>query len=496
MFWLDVGVLGACTVSVGALALFGAHRFLLLVRAVRAGATASPGQPLDPRRLPLVTVQLPIFNERCVVERLVLAVEALDWPRDRLQVQLLDDSTDDTSLLARAAVEKAQRRGLDIQWIHRTNRSGYKAGALEAALQDARGEFLALFDADFIPQPDFLRRVMPHFTPETGMLQARWGHLNREGSVLARLQAILLDAHFVVEQSARAGSGLWFNFNGTAGVWRKDAIVDAGGWSADTLTEDLDLSYRAQLAGWKFGFLPEVVVPAELPEDMSSFKMQQFRWAKGGIQTACKILPRVFRAQVPRRVKWEAAAHLCSNLAYPFLVCVAVLLPLAIGARARLAPAWMAWIDPLVFVFATLSVALFFLASQLKKDGMGVRGIGWVPLAMALGVGLAMCQTRAVLEALLGRSSPFERTPKSGTVGQAVGSSPYRASSLGTASGEIVFCAWFLWGTVQALQMGLYRSVPLLLLFAVGFGMTGVGSFVGPRLRPSLTRARAQAEAA
>jgi len=279
-------------------------------------------------------------------------------------------------------------------------------------------------------------------------------------------------------------------------VWRKDAIVDAGGWSADTLTEDLDLSYRAQLAGWKFGFLPEVVVPAELPEDMSSFKMQQFRWAKGGIQTACKILPRVFRAQVPRRVKWEAAAHLCSNLAYPFLVCVAVLLPLAIGARARLAPAWMAWIDPLVFVFATLSVALFFLASQLKKDGMGVRGIGWVPLAMALGVGLAMCQTRAVLEALLGRSSPFERTPKSGTVGQAVGSSPYRASSLGTTSGEIVFCAWFLWGTVQALQMGLYRSVPLLLLFAVGFGMTGVGSFVGPRLRPSLTRARAQAEAA
>ena len=496
MYWLDVGVLGICTGAVGALALFGAHRFLLLVRALRAGATAPPGQPLDPVRLPMVTVQLPIFNERCVVERLVLAVEALDWPRDRLQVQVLDDSTDDTCILARTAVEQAQRRGLDIQWIHRTDRTGYKAGALQAAMPAARGEFLALFDADFIPQADFLCRVMPHFAPETGMLQARWGHLNREGSVLARLQAILLDAHFVVEQSARAGSGLWFNFNGTAGVWRKQAIVEAGGWSADTLTEDLDLSYRAQLAGWKFGFLPEVVVPAELPEDMTSFKMQQFRWAKGGIQTACKILPRVFDAQIPRRVKWEAAAHLCSNLAYPFLVCVALLLPLAMGARARLAPAWMAWIDPVVFVFATFSVALFFLASQLKKDGMGVRGIGWVPLAMALGVGLAMCQTRAVLEALLGRGSPFERTPKSGTVGRAGASSPYRASNLGTAGVEVALCAWFLWGVAQALQLGLYRSVPLVFLFAVGFGMTGLGSLVGPRRHPALTRRRAQAEAA
>jgi cellulose synthase/poly-beta-1,6-N-acetylglucosamine synthase-like glycosyltransferase len=496
MFWFDVVVLGVCMGAVGALALFGAHRFLLLARSLRAGATAPPQQPLDPRCLPLVTVQLPIFNERCVVDRLIRAVEALDWPRDRLQVQVLDDSTDDTCDLAQSAVERARVQGLDIQWVHRTDRVGYKAGALQAALPAARGEFLALFDADFVPRPDFLRRVMPHFTPETGMLQARWGHLNRDGSVLARLQAILLDAHFVVEQSARAGCGLWFNFNGTAGVWRKQAIVEAGGWSADTLTEDLDLSYRAQLAGWKFGFLPEVVVPAELPEDMTAFKVQQFRWAKGGIQTACKILPQVFRARIPRRVKWEAAAHLCSNLAYPFLVCVALLLPLAMGARARLAPAWMAWIDPVVFVFATCSVALFFLASQLREEGMGVRGIVWVPLAMALGVGLAICQTRAVLEALLGRGSPFERTPKNGRVGGTGGVSPYRATPLGTAGVELGFCAWFLWGVAQALHLGLYRSVPLVLLFAVGFGMTGLGSLVGPKHRPSLTRTRAQAEAA
>ncbi len=496
MFWLDVGVLVVCTVAVGVLALFGAHRLLLLLRAVGSRATAPPRHPLDPKRLPRVTVQLPIFNERCVVERLLNAVEALDWPGDRLQVQVLDDSTDDTSLLVQGAVERAQGRGLDIQWIHRTDRAGYKAGALQAALPEAQGEFLALFDADFIPRPDFLRRVIPHFTPEIGMLQARWGHLNREGSVLARLQAILLDAHFVVEQSARAGSGLWFNFNGTAGVWRRKAVVDAGGWSADTLTEDLDLSYRAQLAGWRFGFLPEVVVPAELPEDMTSFKMQQFRWAKGGIQTACKILPRVFRARVPRRVKWEATAHLCSNLAYPFLVCVAVLLPLSISARARIAPAWMAWIDPVVFVFATLSVVLFFLASQLKREGMGVRGVGWVPLAMALGVGLALCQTRAVMEALLGRGSPFERTPKSGTLGKAGEASPYSARSMGTAGMEGLMCAWFLWGTAQALHLGMIRSVPLMLLFAVGFGMTGLGGLLGSRRRPALNRAKAQAEAA
>ena len=271
---------------------------------------------------PKVTIQLPIFNERYVIERLVDAVSQFDYPRELLDIQVLDDSTDETREVARACVERHAAQGLPIAYIHRTNREGYKAGALENGLKTAQGEFVAIFDADFIPQPDFLRRTIPYFLNpagggKIGMVQTRWTYLNSDYSLLTRVETILLDGHFVIEHGGRSRRGTFFNFNGTAGVWRRAAIDAAGGWEHDTLTEDTDLSYRAQLKGWKFLYLPEIECASELPVDMNGFKAQQARWAKGLMQTAKKILPQVFRSEVPFHVKSEAFFHLTANISYP-----------------------------------------------------------------------------------------------------------------------------------------------------------------------------------
>ena len=323
----------------GALLVYASHRWTMVL-GPRRWPPVAPAADAPEVALPHVTVQLPVYNERRVVERLIDAAAALDWPRERLEVQVLDDSSDETSALAAAAVARACAAGVDAVHLRRGSREGYKAGALAAGLAVARGEFIAIFDADFVPPPCTLRRLMPRFADAgVGMVQARWGHLNRGRSLLTAAQATLLDAHFLLEHAVRAGRGLFFNFNGTAGIWRRTCIEDAGGWSHATLTEDLDLSYRAQLAGWRFAYAPDVVVPAELPSDMAAFKSQQRRWARGSIQTARRVLPGLWRRDLPLAVKLEAFFHLTANAAYPLLLALGLLLLPVLLARPLLPPA-------------------------------------------------------------------------------------------------------------------------------------------------------------
>src|SRR6266700_7135944 len=300
------------------LSFYGLHRYWILYLYFRYYKWAKPvASPPLPETIPMVTVQLPIYNERYVVERLVEAVCRMDYPRDRLEIQVLDDSTDDTSAILRARIAALCREGFLIEHLRRTNRTGYKAGALATGLARARGEFLAIFDADFVPPVDFLKKTLPHFhDPAIGMVQTRWGHLNENYSLLTWIQSIFLDGHFLIEHTARNRSGAFFNFNGTAGIWRREAITSSGGWQHDTLTEDLDLSYRAQMNGWRFMYLPEVVCPAELPVDINAFKTQQNRWTMGAIQTAKKMLPTIWRAPLSLKVKIEATFHLTACMGY------------------------------------------------------------------------------------------------------------------------------------------------------------------------------------
>ena len=309
------------------LASYGIHRYVLVYLYYKNKKNHTVKPRCEFSELPRITVQLPIFNERFVVERLLDAVCGLNYPLEKLDIQLLDDSTDETQTVARGVVEQYAARGFPVAYHHRTNREGYKAGALAEGMKTARGEFIAIFDADFVPPEDFLLRTIHHFTdPKIGMVQTRWTHINRNYSFLTEVEAILLDGHFVLEHSGRARSDVFFNFNGTAGIWRRRAIEEAGGWQHDTLTEDTDLSYRAQLKGWKFVYLQDVECPAELPIEMTAFKTQQARWAKGLIQTGRKILPRVLKSDQPFHVKLEAWYHLTANLSYPLMVVLSVLL--------------------------------------------------------------------------------------------------------------------------------------------------------------------------
>src|SRR5215213_3084113 len=422
--------------------------------------------------LPTVTIQLPIYNEMYVVDRLIEAVGRIDYPRDRLEVQVLDDSTDETRSVAALAVRRAALDGLDIKYLHRQDRSGYKAGALEAGMQHASGEFIAIFDADFIPPSDFLLRTIHHFTdPKVGMVQARWGHINQDYSLLTRIQSILLDGHFVLEHGGRNRAGHFFNFNGTAGVWRRTAIEDAGGWQHDTLTEDLDLSYRAQLRGWKFHFLPDLIAPAEVPVEMNAFKSQQHRWAKGSIQTCRKLLPRILRSNLPLTVKTEAFFHLTANFNYPLMCVLSVLMAPSMVIRYNMGWYEMLLIDVPLFFAATASVANFYMVCQRELYKDWITRAKYLPFLMSVGIGLTINNTRAVFEALFNQQSEFARTPKYRIEGRAdewIGKK-YRQSFVIQPMIELGLGLYFTATVFYALGNGLYATIPFLMLFQIGF---------------------------
>ena len=352
------------------LSLFGIHRWYVVYLFWKNWRN-KPQPKSKLAELPLITIQLPVFNELHVVHRLVDAVAALDYPRHLLQIQLLDDSTDETLGLCQDEEARLKAAGFDVELIHRVDRTGYKAGALENGMKSAKGEFIYILDADFVPSSGVLHQMVHYFSDDQiGLIQSRWGHINRDYSVLTKVQALFLDGHLVVEQVARSRSGRFFNFNGTAGIWRKQAITDAGGWEHDTLTEDLDLSYRAQMKGWKFIFLHDVVTPAELPVDMNGFKSQQHRWTKGSIQCCRKMLGTIWRAPLPFMIKLEATVHLTSNFAYLLLILLLLFLCFPGGDNAITMGGYR-WLllDLPVFVLTTLSVALFYMSSQFAKIG-------------------------------------------------------------------------------------------------------------------------------
>jgi len=431
--------------------------------------------------LPLLTVQLPIFNEIYVVRRLIQAVGRLDYPLDRLQIQVLDDSTDETTDIAAAEVAKLRAQGVDICLRHRVNREGFKAGALSEGMPEAKGEFIFILDADFVPAPDVLKKCIHHFTDtKIGMVQARWGHLNRDQSLLTRAQSLFLDGHLLLEQTARNRSGRFFNFNGTAGIWRKTCIEDAGGWHHDTLTEDLDLSYRAQLKGWKFRFLPDVVVPAELPADIDGFKSQQHRWTKGSIQTCVKLLPAIWRERLPLIIKLEATAHLTSNFGYLLLLLLCVLILPQSFAKSGGALQFML-VDIPIFFATTVSICAFYLVAQRHLNPLGwVRDMLLLPMLLALAIGMSVNNAKAVLEALFRQKSEFTRTPKYG-----VGETPTRTRAVRylpirslLPAVELLFAAYFAYCIWKTAAAGAWASLPFLVLFFVGFSYVATKSIL------------------
>ncbi len=474
-------------VCLGAMAAFGLHRWHLVWLYLRH-RHERPRPLARFESLPRLTVQLPLFNEMYVAERLIDAVCALEYPRDRLEIQLLDDSTDETTAIVANAVRERRGRGFDIHHLRRTDREGFKAGALAAGLRVATGELVAIFDADFVPPPDFAASLVHHFTdPRIGMVQSRWGHLNSSHSALTRVQSMLLDGHFVIEQTARNRSGRFFNFNGTAGIWRRQCIEDAGGWQHDTLTEDLDLSYRAQLRGWQFIFLNEKVTPAELPVEMGAFKSQQHRWAKGSIQTARKLLPRILRSPLPLRVKLESVVHLTANASYLLLVLLGLLVVPSIWLRRSVTPWMIAAIDLPIFTMATLSVVAFYAVAQREALGRWSGIARWVPYLMAVGIGLSINNARAVLEALRGMPSDFRRTPKYNLgPGERVTSRRYRTRVNRDTWVELGLALYFAAATSLALRDGLWGALPFLLLFEAGYTYTALSTLIQSASRDRL----------
>jgi cellulose synthase/poly-beta-1,6-N-acetylglucosamine synthase-like glycosyltransferase len=478
----DTAILAAYFFILCILAMYGWHRYYLVWVYMRhKDNVPKPRPPLDP--LPIVTIQLPVYNEMYVVDRLVAAVIQMDYPKDLLEIQVLDDSTDETRAIAELAVRRYAAQGFDIKYLHRVDRTGYKAGALEAGLKVARGQFIAIFDADFVPPTQFLRETLPQFAePKVGMVQARWGHINRDYSLLTRIQSIMLDGHFVLEHGGRNRAGAFFNFNGTAGIWRREVITDAGGWQHDTLTEDLDLSYRAQLKGWKFLFMPDLVSPAEVPVEMNAFKSQQHRWAKGSIQTCKKLLPRILAANLPLHVKAEAFFHLTANFNYLLMVLLSLLMFPSMYVRYNMGWTEMMLIDIPLFLAATMSVANFYMVCQrelYKKDW--TSRIKLLPFLMSIGIGLCINNARAVIEALMDKSSgEFTRTPKYGIERDSDEwqSKKYHQLSLAQPAIEVGLGFYFTATVFYALSNQIYGTLPFLVLFQVGFLYTGLLSIV------------------
>jgi cellulose synthase/poly-beta-1,6-N-acetylglucosamine synthase-like glycosyltransferase len=483
--WFDAALLFPYFLVMIVLAVYGIHRYTMCWYYFKFRKRHNPDPPRHFDELPNITVQLPIFNEQFVIDRLIEAVCAMDYPREKLEIQVLDDSTDETTEVASSIVERYAALGHPIVYIHRSNRHGFKAGALDAGLKVAKGEFIAIFDADFVPPTDWLMRVIHHFAePEIGMVQTRWTHLNRDYSLLTQIEAILLDGHFVLEHGSRARARQFFNFNGTAGMWRRQAITDAGGWQHDTLTEDTDLSYRSQMAGWKFKYLPEIECPAELPIEMTAFKTQQARWAKGLIQTSKKVLPMMFRSDVPRRIKIEAVYHLTANVSYPLMIVMtALLIPCMI---VRFYQGWfqMLLIDVPLFTASSLSIAVFYLLSQrVLFPKTWTKTFLYLPFLMALGIGLTVTNSKAVMEALLGIKSAFARTPKYRVAkkGEKTHAAKYRKRLKLAPWIELIIGAYFFLAIIYCFSNHNYFTAPFLILFVIGYWYTGLMSLLQGR---------------
>ena len=476
----DIFILAPYLTILFILAVYGVHRYHLVYLYLKNKDKVSVPKGTFAIK-PKVTIQLPIFNEVYVVERLVEAVCKIRYPRELLEIQVLDDSTDGTKEIAAACVEKHRELGFNVTHIYRTNRSGFKAGALENGLKLASGEYIAIFDADFIPAENFLEDVVDYFTDsEVGMVQVRWGHINREYSLLTQIESVILDGHFIIEHAGRHLSGRFFNFNGTAGIWRREAIETAGGWQHDTLTEDTDLSYRAQLIGWRFLYLPHIVCPAELPVEMNSFKTQQSRWAKGLIQTAIKLLPRILKSDLPLKIKIEAFFHLTANIAYPLMIALSVLMLPAMIIRFNQGWFQMLYIDLPLWLASTASVSMFYLVSQRELYPDWRTRLRFLPFLMSVGIGLSVSNSKAVMEALLGIKSSFKRTPKyrieskkdrwvsKGYLGR-TGILPLLELALGLYFSLVVFYAF---------NNESYPTIPFLMLFVVGFTYMGLMSIL------------------
>lgn len=469
---------------------FGIHRYYLvyLFNRYRDRSPQAPDfESLD--GIPLITIQLPVFNELYVVPRLLQAVCNFDYPRDKMEIQVLDDSTDDTTEIVARKVTFYRKQGFRIEHIHRKKREGFKAGALNVGLKRARGNFIAVFDADFVPQADFLKKVIPHFYEgkTIGMVQARWDHLNRDFSLLTQAQAVLLDGHFVIEHTARNRSGSFFNFNGTAGIWRKECILDAGGWSGETLTEDIDLSYRAQMAGWDFIYLDSVTVPAELPVDINALKTQQHRWAKGSVQVAKKLLPDLLRGNYSRRIKIEAFFHLVSNMNYLLVALIAFLMPVSLYIRSRLDTGWYGflWFDLPIFVSATWSVSVFYYYSQRFLHEDWFDRVKYIPMSLALGIGLSVNNAKAVLEGLFNQGGEFTRTPKYAVLkrGDSWRDKRYRGKINLVSLVELGLTLHFGAALIFSLREGFYLSFPFVMLFFTGFFYTTSLSFLQGQMK-------------
>jgi cellulose synthase/poly-beta-1,6-N-acetylglucosamine synthase-like glycosyltransferase len=483
LYWMetfDIAIVTAYFVILAILSFYGIHRYIMvyLFHKYRNNVAVPKANFSD---LPRVTVQIPSYNEMYVIERAIDAVCSLDYPKDRLDIQVLDDSTDETDAIASRAVERWQRQGLDIQYIHRSHRLGYKAGALENGLRTAKGEFVAVLDADFVPEPSFLQKTIHYFTdPGLGMVQARWDHLNRDYSFLTRTQAIFLDGHFMLESFTRSLSGRFFNFNGTAGILRRSAIADAGGWQHDTLTEDLDLSYRAQMKGWRFLFLSDVTVPAELPVEMNSFKTQQCRWAKGAMQTCKKVLPSILRGKFGAAEKWESWYHLTGNISYPLMVLFAFILFPALIIRYNQGWFELLTIDLPLFLLSFSSVSAFYITSQRALHKDWYKRIAYLPGLMAVGIGMTISGSKVVLEGAFGVKSAFIRTPKFSVRGN---DGEWKTKKYRTNVGllpllEIAMGMYFTLVVFYAFDLGVYGVIPFLLLFQLGYFYTGCFSLM------------------
>lgn len=467
----------------GTLAVYGAYRIKQVIDFWRYRKfVPQPAARFSEADLPRITVQLPLFNELYVVDRLLKAVTAIDYPREKLEIQVLDDSTDETVKVAEAVVAKYAAEGFDIHYIHRSDRTGFKAGALENGNKTAKGDLFAIFDADFVPKPDCLRKLVDFFTdPMVGCAQMRWSHINGQYNLLTRLQTIMLDGHFVVEQTTRNRTGGFFNFNGTAGIWRRQAIEMSGGWQHDTLTEDTDLSFRAQLMGWKFVYLLDEEAPAEIPVEINAFKAQQRRWAKGVMQVGLKLYPRIWLAPLPLRVKLEMFFRLTGNISYPLMIVASFLqFPLLLVRYNQPFYHLMVLDLPLLF-FSSISVVLFYGSAIWYLDAKRTPRLLHLPLVMGLGIGLAFSNARAVLEALLGVKSEFVRTPKyrvEDTTDATWKRKKYKRKRGLLPLLELGFALYFFLAIAYSARLHMWGTIPFLLLFFFGFGYMGLMSLL------------------